>query len=57
VAAADPVATAAELCIFCCACVKNCPTGARVMAQPRIRQMTEWLSRNCARRREPDWFL
>ncbi len=57
VAAADPVATAAERCIFCCACVKNCPTGARVMAQPRIRRMTEWLSVNCAGRREPEWFL
>jgi ferredoxin len=44
-------------CILCCACVKNCPTGARVMEHERIKQSAEWLYANYSERREPELFV
>jgi ferredoxin len=51
------VVTDRSLCIRCCACVKSCSTGARVMEDPRIRQLAEQLSMNCNKRKEPETFL
>ncbi|MCP4752126.1 MAG: 4Fe-4S dicluster domain-containing protein [Proteobacteria bacterium] len=34
----DSVSTDGDACILCCACIKNCPSQARVMAKP-IQQM------------------
>lgn len=40
-------------CIKCCACVKECPNGARVFDTP----YTPMLHEKCATRREPELFL
>lgn len=40
-------------CIKCCACVKECPNGARVFDTP----YTPMLHAKCAARREPELFL
>ena len=44
-------------CILCCACVKNCPTGARVMEDARITQTAEWLNTNFRDRKEPELYI
>ena len=53
----DTVMTDRGACIRCCACVKACSTGARVMDDPRIRQVVAQLSMNCHIRNEPEVFL
>ena len=53
----ETVETSKKDCILCCACVKNCPTGARVGEEPLFKQMAEWLSTNCQKRKEPEIFL
>lgn len=53
----DPLAITADLCIRCCACVKSCPAEARKLNHPAIRQIAEFLSRNCAGRKEPEIFI
>jgi Fe-S-cluster-containing hydrogenase component 2 len=53
----DKVHTETGNCIVCCACVKNCPTGARVMKHPKILDITEWLWKNYSKRKEPEIFL
>lgn len=53
----DTVLTDRSLCIRCCACVKTCSIGARVMEDPRIRQVAEQLSMNCRKRKEPETFM
>ena len=40
-------------CIKCCACVKECPNGARVFDTP----YTPMLHQKCAARREPELFI
>jgi ferredoxin len=45
------------VCIRCCACIKNCSTGARWMEDLRIRQMAERLSLNCLKRKEPETYM
>ena len=40
-------------CIKCCACVKECPNGARIFDTP----YTPMLHEKCAARREPELFL
>ncbi|MCB5696659.1 hypothetical protein LIQ92_17345 [Fusicatenibacter saccharivorans] len=37
----------------CCACVKECPNGARVFDTP----YTPMLHQKCAARREPELFI
>jgi len=51
------VDTDADACILCCACVKTCPTGARVIEAPPIEKAAEWLSTSFAKRKEPVTFL
>lgn len=46
-----------EACIACCACVKSCPTGARVMEQAPLLQIAEKLSAQCAERKDPEVYL
>lgn len=50
------VATDIALCIRCCACVKNCPTGARVWEDSMMKKITHWLNENCRTRKEPQIF-
>ena len=50
------VSTDDNSCIWCCACVRNCPTGARVM-RPRMLQSQESLSKNYPERKEPETYL
>lgn len=53
----DVVTTDPEACILCCACVKICPDDARVMADPHIERMTEWLYTNFGARKEPEVYM
>ena len=53
----DRVTTSTQLCILCCACVKNCPSGSRVMAEPGVLQIAEWLRENCRDPRQPELFF
>jgi ferredoxin len=53
----DTVMTDQNTCILCCACVKNCPTGARVMDHPQIKPVAEWLSTKCRARKEPEMYV
>jgi NAD-dependent dihydropyrimidine dehydrogenase PreA subunit len=55
--AGEAVITEPERCLLCQACVKNCPTGARVMEVERIKKVADWLRTNYARRKEPEMFL
>ena len=50
------VSTKIELCIRCCACIKNCPEGARVMEDEMWKKITGWLNENCIARKEPQIF-
>jgi ferredoxin len=45
------------LCTFCTACVKNCPTNARLWTHQKIHQSTDWLYTNCKKRMEPETYL
>ncbi len=53
----DTVATDRSVRIRCCACIKTCSTGARVMEDPRIKQIAEQLSINCRKRNEPEMYM
>lgn len=50
------VATDVERCSRCCACVKSCPTGARVWEDPTMKKIATWLNENCSARKEPQLF-
>ncbi|WP_319524328.1 EFR1 family ferrodoxin [uncultured Desulfosarcina sp.] len=50
------VATEIELCIRCCACIKSCPEGARVMEDSKWKSIATWLNENCSARKEPQLF-
>jgi ferredoxin len=45
-----------ELCIRCCACIKNCPAGARVWEDDMMKYFANWLYENCSARKEPEIF-
>jgi ferredoxin len=45
-----------ETCLWCCACVRNCPTGARLM-RPRMLQSQEDLNKGYPERKEPETYL
>ena len=51
------VKTQGSACILCCACVKKCPSQARVMEHPRIKEITQWLYTNYSKRQEPETYL
>jgi ferredoxin len=53
----ETVMTNSSVCIRCCACIKACSTGARVMEDQRIRQLAEWLNKNCGERKEPETYI
>ena len=50
------VATDIELCIRCCACIKSCPEGARVIEDSAWKNIAHWLNQNCSSRKEPQMF-
>lgn len=50
------VETQIELCIRCCACIKNCPEDARVMEDSMWKTIAKWLNENCSMRNEPQIF-
>jgi ferredoxin len=52
----ESVVTAIELCIRCCACIKNCPEGARVKVGDMWENIASWLNENCSTRKEPQTF-
>jgi len=51
------VLTDKKQCIMCCACVKSCPIKARVMEEPLIKQIAQWLSTTFQERKAPDIFV
>ncbi|RUT78282.1 EFR1 family ferrodoxin [Ancylomarina longa] len=53
----DKVVTNSEACIRCCACVKACPTFARIFEHPVIVDITNRLVSNCKERKEPEFFI
>jgi ferredoxin len=53
----DKVETVNENCSGCTACVKVCPTGARVWRHERVKRASVWLTTNCSKRTEPEYFL
>lgn len=50
------VTTDVNNCIRCCACIKNCPEGARVVENETWEYITNWLNENCGLRKEPQIF-
>ena len=57
ITADERVETDPILCIHCCACVKSCPTNARVMESSRIKKISKWLSENCSEPKQPETFI
>ena len=55
--ASDPFKTNDSVCIHCCACVKNCPNGARVVVDEHIMQKADFLFTNFQARKEPEIFF
>lgn len=53
----DYYSTDPKLCIMCCACVKICPEDARYIDSTRIKQISKWLSENCATPKQPQIFI
>lgn len=53
----DSVLTDPDRCLLCCACVRNCPTGARFVDDPGIKRTAEWLKVNCAGRKELEVYI
>jgi len=51
------VMTDRKQCIMCCACVKSCPIKARVIEEPLIKQIAQWLSTSFQERKAPDIFV
>ena len=52
----ERVTTSIELCIRCCACIKNCPEEARFWDDPMMLKISQWLTENCEKRKEPQLF-
>lgn len=44
-------------CILCNACVKNCSSGARIVDDPMINKIANWVSKNFQARRNPEVFI
>ncbi|MDX9745382.1 MAG: 4Fe-4S binding protein [Syntrophales bacterium] len=53
----NPLTTDPNLCIRCSACIKACPEGARRMDHPKMRQIAEFLHKNCNDRKEPEFYV
>jgi len=53
----DKVKTDNMTCTLCCACVKSCPTGARVVDDPDINKIVAWVAKHFQERREPVTFI
>lgn len=51
------VITNKELCMWCCACIRNCPNEARFFDNPTINGIKERLHSICAERKEPEFFV
>jgi ferredoxin len=51
------VVTDKTRCITCCACVKACPIEARVIKEPQLIQVAEWLSSTLQERKSPVTFV
>lgn len=50
------VATEIKQCIHCCACIKSCPTGARVIPDGMWKNMADLLSKYFSYPKEPRFF-
>lgn len=44
-------------CIYCCACIKACPEGARSLLPGFLKDVAVRLSETCTERKEPEVFL
>jgi NAD-dependent dihydropyrimidine dehydrogenase PreA subunit len=50
------ISTDHNACIWCCACVKNCPTGARAMSKRILKSQSD-LNKGYPDRKEPETYL
>jgi ferredoxin len=50
-------ATRLERCIYCCACIKACPQGARIMKEGPLKGIAKMLSESFSARKEPETFF
>lgn len=53
----DVIFTDKEKCILCCACIRACPENARIINDPFIEKIVEWLHAHAAERKEPEVFM
>ena len=53
----DTVTTDQSGCIACCACIKNCPTQARIYTASAINEKAQWLHENFSERKSPEIFI
>jgi ferredoxin len=53
----ESLSTNVKTCILCCACVKVCQDNARVLNDPNIGMIIEWLRMQTGKRKEPQLFL
>lgn len=49
--------TAPNACLWCMACVRQCPVGARKIVLPKIHEAAQRLAANCGVRQEPKLLL
>lgn len=54
---ADEYFTDKEKCIYCCACIKACPTGARKLKPGALKEIAKRLSQTCKDRKNPEIFF
>ena len=53
----ERVATEADHCVMCCACVKTCEVDARPFKHPRIEERRALLLKHCSQPKAPEVFL
>jgi ferredoxin/flavodoxin len=54
---AETVATDADKCILCCACIKACEADARCFTHPWIEKVRTMLRQNCGTPKAPEIFI
>lgn len=52
----DAVETDTAACILCNACARACPMGARIMDDPAINRVADWVFERCQERRQPQIY-
>jgi ferredoxin len=53
----NALVTDKNICLLCCACVKNCLPEARTLRDPRLTGFAQKLGATCRQRKEPEFYL